>query len=272
MLRAPMPRVPHGPPGQRQPAPPRSVAAPGLRSPGFFSAAPGFFSAAPGFLAVALALLALAGCQRKIGAACRVSTDCSIRGDRVCDLSHLVDGDGNYDPKGKGECTIDGCNTTTCPREGECVQVYGAEFLSVACDPELEDRPHPYNDELRARFAACHTDPPKRCTDPELEPGDPGCELDFAADQSIACNDCQASEICLPEGLCADVLSARTSCRKRCRTDRKCRDGYECRSTGSNGVYPVSSPEHPFGAEDVSICMPIRRGPDESDDAEVVEE
>jgi hypothetical protein len=238
-----------------------------------------------------LALIALPGCQRKIGAPCRVSTDCSIRGDRVCDLSHLVDGDGEYDPKGKGECTIDGCNTTTCPREGTCVQVYGAEFLSVACDPELEDRPQAYGDDMRPRIAACHADPPLPldvdgnplyCTDPELDPADPACVPAFAGGeplrcsdpglkigdagcvptypdgQAVACNDCSSTEICLPEGLCADVLSARTSCRKRCRSGAQCRDGYECRATGSNGVYPVSSPDQPFGADDVKICMPIR--------------
>jgi hypothetical protein len=207
-----------------------------------------------------LALLALPGCQRKIGAPCRVSTDCSIRGDRVCDLSHLVDGQGNLDPKGKGECTIDSCNTSTCPREGTCVQIYGAEFLSVACDPELEDRPQAFDeDALHERIATCHADPPVP-TDDDGVPlytnakGEPT----YKDGQAVACNDCSSYEICLPEGLCADVLSARTSCRKRCRSGAQCRDGYECRTTGSNGIYAVSSPAHPFGADDVKICMPIR--------------
>ena len=47
---------------------------------------------------LAFALLALviplSACQRRIGAACKVSTDCSLTGTRICDLSHLVDGDG----------------------------------------------------------------------------------------------------------------------------------------------------------------------------------
>ena len=193
-----------------------------------------------------LALLALPGCQRKIGAACRVSTDCSIRGDRVCDLSHLVDGDGNLDPKGKGECIIDACNTSTCPREGTCVQVYGAEFLSVACDPELEDRPQPFQSGIEARVAACNAEPA------EPEDGEP-----------VLCNDCLSHEVCLPEGLCADLLSVRTSCRKECRSNTQCRDGYECRTSGSNGVYSVATPEAPFGTEVVKICMPVRPVPGE---------
>jgi hypothetical protein len=192
-------------------------------------------------------VLGLTACQRRIGAGCRVSTDCSIRGDRVCDLSHLVDGDGNLDPNGKGECIIDGCTPSSCPREGTCVQVYGAEFLSVACDPELEDRPQPYGDDLRERFAACRAFPAG-----EWEEGQP-----------VACNDCGNHELCLPEGLCADILSVRTSCRKECRSDSNCRDGYECRRTGSNGVYSVATPDDPFGAEDVKICMPIAPVPGE---------
>ncbi len=203
------------------------------------------------FLAFALLALVvpLSACQRRIGAACKVSTDCSIRGDRICDLSHLVDGDGNVSPSGKGECTIDGCNSTTCPREGSCVQVYNSEFLSIACDPDLEDRPQTFSKELEPRIAACNANP----ATPAL--GDP-----------VSCNDCGVHEVCLPEGLCADLLSVRTSCRKACRSDSKCRDGYECRETGTNGVYRVATPEYPFGDGTISICMPVR--PDPLDDEE----
>src|SRR5690606_22287100 len=93
-------------------------------------------------LAVALVAqaLALGACQRRIGSACRISTDCSIRGERICDLSYLVDANGVPDPKGKGECTIEGCTPGSCPKEGACIQVFNTEFLSVACDPDCEDR------------------------------------------------------------------------------------------------------------------------------------
>ncbi len=196
-------------------------------------------------LILAFALLALLpACQRRIGAPCKTSTDCSIRGDRVCDLSHLVNSVGDVDPAGKGECIIDGCNPTTCPREGTCVQVYGAEFLSVACDPELEDRPQTYHGGLDTRIAACNAVP---ATPTDGEP--------------VACNDCATHEVCLPEGLCADLLSVRTSCRKECRSDTQCRDGYECRASGSNGVYAVPTPDAPFGTHVVKICMPLQPEP-----------
>lgn len=198
------------------------------------------------FALIAPALLV--GCQRRIGSACKVSTDCSLRGDRVCDLSYLVDGDGELDPGGKGECTIDGCTPSACPREGTCIQAYGAEFLSVACDPELEDRPQAYTKELVDRIAGCNADPGAE----SLVEGEP-----------VACNDCDSHEVCLPEGLCADLLSVRTSCRKECSRDSQCRDGYECRETGSNGVYRVATPAYPFGNGSVKICQPVRRLPDE---------
>ena len=202
-------------------------------------------------LLLAFALTApilLSACQRRIGSACKVSTDCSLRGDRACDLSYLVDGDGDLDPGGKGECIVDGCTPSACPREGTCVQVYGAEFLSVACDPELEDRPQSYSDELADRIAACRADPSSES---------------YIDGEPVACNDCDSHEVCLPEGLCADILSVRTSCRKECSRDSQCRDGYECRETGSNGVYRVATPAYPFGNGSVKICQPVRRLPDE---------
>ena len=61
---------------------------------------------APLLLLCAAAVCALfaSGCRAKIGDACNVSTDCSLLGDRICDLSHRI--------AGRGECTIEGfaCN------------------------------------------------------------------------------------------------------------------------------------------------------------------
>lgn len=175
-------------------------------------------------------VVALGACQRKIGSACRVSTDCSFRGERICDLSYL-------DSDRKGECTIEGCTPGSCPKEGACIQVFNTEFLSVACDPDCEDRrPVDAGDKLSP------DDPQYKCR-----------ELD---DPTIY-NRCTDQELCLPEGLCADLLSARISCRKECNSDRGCRDGYECRETGSNGVYVAFSPTNPESLPIEKICMPV---------------
>ena len=69
---------------------------------------------------VALGLLGLFGllgvaCQPSIGDACVLSTDCSQRGDRLCDTSQVA-----------GYCTIFNCVGNGCPDEGSCV-VFGGQ-------------------------------------------------------------------------------------------------------------------------------------------------
>lgn len=202
-------------------------------------------------LAVALIAqaLALGACQRRIGSACRTSVDCSIRGERVCDLSYLVDGDGNIAPKGKGECTIEGCTPGSCPREGACIQVFNTEFLSVACDPDIEDRRPPLPNEVPG---SCGPDDP-------CPPGSDCIDGACVVDESLY-NRCTDQEICLPEGLCADLSSVRTTCRKECNSDTGCREGYECRETGSNGVYTAFDQARPTATPPIEkICMPIVR-------------
>lgn len=167
--------------------------------------------------ALLLALLALvsvaSGCRSKIGGACKVSTDCSLRGDRICDLSFLVDEQGLPSADGKGECIVEGCRPGSCPTEAVCVQVYSTEFLSVACDPEAEGR-------TRA--------------------------------------DCDPDEICLPEGVCADVNTARNTCRRECTNDSTCRDGYVCRPTGRGGVYVARAADQPLEDVETTICVPAQ--------------
>jgi len=178
-------------------------------------------------LVLALGVLALAGgCKKKIGDPCTRSTDCSIRGDRVCDLSHRINAQGIPTPGGSGECTVESCGADSCPKEAECVKVYGSDFLTVACDPNREDR------------AGMGSDPD--CIDGICPPR----------------NDCEANEVCLPEGLCADEITARTSCRKRCKKDNDCRAGYECVSTGARGIYHAPDLDHPGQVDEVRICTP----------------
>ncbi len=187
-----------------------------------------------------IALFALAGCQAKIGDECERSTDCSLRGERVCDLSHRVDSAGVVQTAGKGECTIDGCGRDSCPNEAACIKVYGSNFLSVACDPQRED--------LATTCDSSEDDCMAR-----------GCSLD--ADDQWVCpprNDCDVSEVCLPEGLCVDEITARTSCRRKCSSNRDCRNGYECLLTGSQGIYRAPDVDDPGNPSNVRICMPVR--------------
>jgi len=185
-------------------------------------------------LSCLLALVAVVGCRAKIGDPCQRSTDCSIRGDRLCDLSHRVNSDGIETPSGRGECTVEGCGADSCPKEAGCVKVYGSDFLTVACDPAREDRAIELDPDLMQSYDDCS--PNGSC--PPLDA-------------------CEPREVCLAEGLCADEITARTSCRRRCKNDGDCREGYECRRVGSRGVYPAPDLDEPGELADFKICVPV---------------
>ncbi len=57
-----------------------------------------------------LAGLSMAGCKQNIGDACGNSSDCSVTGERQCDLAQP----GGY-------CTVFSCDPDTCP-QGACVE------------------------------------------------------------------------------------------------------------------------------------------------------
>lgn len=66
---------------------------------------------------VGLALVAGAalfvGCKPEIGDSCKLSTDCSIQGDRLCDTSQP-----------DGYCTVFNCDPNSCPDEAVCVEFH----------------------------------------------------------------------------------------------------------------------------------------------------
>jgi len=120
------------------------------------------------------------------------------------------------DPKSQGECIVENCSFGVCPNEAVCVKVYATEFLSLACEPETEDQ--------------------------------------LASEMPT--NACLPNEVCLPEGLCADEIRARTSCRRKCKSDDNCRDNYKCVETGIGGVYVAPDPENPEAQRTAKICVP----------------
>lgn len=124
----------------------------------------------------------------------------------------------SFDPKREGECTIENCSLGACPREGICIKVYSSKFLSIACDPERED----------------------------IDVDDNGVPID----------DCAPNEVCLHEGLCADEITARTSCRLECKRDGDCRDNYHCVEIGTDGVYVAPDPDDPTKYATAKICVP----------------
>ena len=82
---------------------------------------------------VKIALLSLAalgafGCQPSIGDKCQLSTDCSTRGDRLCDTSQV-----------DGYCTLFNCVSGACPDDATCVQ-FGSKIPGCAYDDRRPSR------------------------------------------------------------------------------------------------------------------------------------
>jgi len=84
-------------------------------------------------LVIVLALATqVAACAKRIGDDCSNNTDCSADGDRVCDTSN----------DGFGYCTIEGCDTGTCPGEATCVRFFPASFLPAENDCRTSTAPN----------------------------------------------------------------------------------------------------------------------------------
>ncbi len=109
-------------------------------------------------LAGALALAA--ACTPEIGDTCRVSTDCSIQGDRLCDTSQP----GGY-------CTQLNCRGNKCVDEAACVL-----FNSAVPGCGYDDRSGPFGSRVARSFcmARCETTSDCRsgyvCADPRSYP------------------------------------------------------------------------------------------------------
>ena len=145
------------------------------------------------FAAMALAAGALAGCTPSIGDKCVLSTDCSTRGDRLCDTSQP-----------DGYCTEFNCAKNTCPDKAVCV-LFNAAVPGCGYD----DRSGGYGSRIARSFciAMCSNNGDCRsgyvCADPHSAPfnglvqdddqskrtclvAPPGYGVDAGADAAIA--------------------------------------------------------------------------------------
>ena len=75
------------------------------------------------------------GCKPHIGDSCKLSTDCSVTGDRLCDTSQP-----------DGYCTIFNCDPDTCPDDSICVEFHPGEkrlrrrFCLASCEKNSDCR------------------------------------------------------------------------------------------------------------------------------------
>jgi hypothetical protein len=72
-----------------------------------------------------------AGCKPKIGEDCKLSTDCSAAGDRLCDIT----APGGY-------CTIFNCEPGTCPEDESLCVEFGAQRSPVCGDDKQSPSPY----------------------------------------------------------------------------------------------------------------------------------
>ena len=114
----------------------------------------------PRWLLAAALLGALAGCTPSIGDKCVLSTDCSTRGDRLCDTSQP-----------DGYCTQFNCSKNGCPDEAACV-LFNANVPGCA----YNDRAGGYGSRVARSFcvAKCTKNGDCRdgyvCVDPHAAP------------------------------------------------------------------------------------------------------
>src|SRR3954465_13897573 len=81
-------------------------------------------------LLLALLVAVPFGCKPKIGDDCRISTDCSAAGDRLCDITEP----GGY-------CTIFNCEPDGCPDDAACIN-FGTTLSSLV-DPNFPNQVAP---------------------------------------------------------------------------------------------------------------------------------
>jgi hypothetical protein len=167
-----------------------------------------------------VALLLVAGCGAKIGDSCKTNIDCSPLGDRFCDLASP-----------NGYCTQEDCsfkdnNNSTCPSEATCIRFF------TPIDGEV-----------------CHTDPstePVPFSRADCADVDDRCVCDVTNDDGS----CQGNL-----GHCAPSATERHWCMLTCEHDSDCRDGYQCRHTGTFGAEPLPTFANPVG-KPAKFCAP----------------
>jgi hypothetical protein len=165
-----------------------------------------------------VALLWLAGCGHSIGDPCRTNVDCSPTGTRFCDTSAL-----------NGYCTQENCGVDSCPGNSVCIRF----FTPVVDEPCNYDVYHP--------FSCPHTD--ERCV----------CDR---TDAMGACSSFTTNpDGSVTNGHCASSATERRWCQLRCSSNSDCRQGYECRSTGTFGAEPVPTFDMATG-DPAKFCAP----------------
>ncbi|MCS6912890.1 MAG: hypothetical protein RMK29_05230 [Myxococcales bacterium] len=173
-------------------------------------------------VAVLLGCLCAPACSRVIGDACTQNVDCSIAGDRFCDIASP-----------DGYCTIEGCDHDTCPDGAVCVRFFTLMRGAPGCDPRT----------ARLLRADCPPNDASCC-----RPGDGLC---CAPGELCLCSDADCRR-----AYCASETSERRWCMRPCNDHGQCRQGYVCMYTGHSGAELVPRPGQTEAVAPVGFCAP----------------
>jgi hypothetical protein len=168
-----------------------------------------------------VAILLVAGCGHSIGDSCQTNVDCSPLGDRFCDIATP----GGY-------CTIEDCGPTTGPSEAACIRFF-VPILNEPCTLGIDGQGKPT------------ALPQANCRHPD----------EICVCTRVLNGKCQNNNA----GTCAPSSTEKHWCQKLCNNNGDCRQGYECRETGTLGASPL--PSFDFGAnQTLKFCAPIEPG------------
>ena len=165
-----------------------------------------------------VALLLIAGCGHNIGDPCTTNVDCNPQGDRFCDTASL-----------NGYCTQENCDYDSCPGDSVCVRFF-SPLEDEVCDPrDPPVGPFCSIDEI----CVCDDTTNRKCTTQatlETVVGDMNVPVltDGGAVESMG-------------GHCAPTASEHRWCMKGCDHDGDCREGYQCRETGTFGAVALET-------------------------------
>ena len=173
-----------------------------------------------------VAVLLVAGCGAKIGDSCRTNIDCSPLGDRFCDTAPL-----------NGYCTKEDCGSTSCPSEAVCIRFF----------TPLDSEPCTVNPSFPFTQATCPNVDDRCVCDSSDENGVCTCGQPDPNHPDAPCS--------VPNGHCAPSSTERHWCERSCDNDSDCRDGYECRRTGTAGAEPVPTFSNGVGTP-AKFCAP----------------
>jgi hypothetical protein len=117
-------------------------------------------------LGLVTAALSASACKPEIGDECKLSTDCSITGDRLCDTSQP-----------DGYCTIFNCTAGGCPSEAVCVSFHAAKtgdrFGESRFDRRFCVRHCDANSDCRPGYVCVDPADPRAGREGRIEEGDP---------------------------------------------------------------------------------------------------